>query len=122
LDFELTAQQFTERYSAPSPITGKVPITQKFAFHRTQVAWEGDVPDAFKGDAHAFLVHSIFDCPFDLREDAGIWHQPLRMDNVACFSNSRASTPTTLFLARWENPRRRPQQTDPGHCALTDER
>ena len=58
LDFELTKQQFTERYSAPSPIPGKLPVIQTFKFQRTAIGWDGYLPPAFK-DVHEFMLHSI---------------------------------------------------------------
>ncbi len=58
-DFELTTQQFTERYTAPSPIPGKLPIRRRFKFHRAAINWDGDIPPEFKGDLDEYLLHSI---------------------------------------------------------------
>ncbi len=61
LDFELTARQFAERYSVPSPIPGKLPIRHRFSrkFIRSEVKWDGHIPEAFKGDLTKFLRHSV---------------------------------------------------------------
>lgn len=60
LDFQLTARQFSERYSSPSPIPGKLPVKCRFRFTRAQIEWDGRLPAAFKNDLNGYLQHSIF--------------------------------------------------------------
>ncbi|MGQ0540258.1 MAG: AAA family ATPase [Blastocatellia bacterium] len=46
LDFEHAERQFTERYSAPSPIPGKLPVRHRFSknFFRTAINWHAVEP------------------------------------------------------------------------------
>lgn len=60
LDFELSEQQFTGRYSLPPELPGKLPRRPRFKFTRAGIRWDGLVPPAFKGDVNRFLLHSIF--------------------------------------------------------------
>ncbi len=59
IDFELTTAQFTERYTYPSPIPGKLPCRTRFHFHRASIGEIGQIPACFKGSVHKYLQHSI---------------------------------------------------------------
>jgi hypothetical protein len=63
LDFQRSAQQWAERYSAPSPVSGKPPIRYRFPrnFIRAAVEWYGDIPEAFRNNLDAYLHHSILE-------------------------------------------------------------
>ncbi len=84
-DFEQTAQQFTERYSIPSPIPGKLPAHQRFKFQRAGMAEFDDVPKAFKGDLGKFMWHSIINKISD--SDARI----IIIDNISYLAKNIAS-------------------------------
>ncbi|MGE3467963.1 MAG: AAA family ATPase [Pyrinomonadaceae bacterium] len=60
-DFQRTPEQWNERYSAPSPIPGKLPVRHRFSpnFLRAAVEFNGDIPPAFKGDVSRFLQYSV---------------------------------------------------------------
>lgn len=59
IDFEHTTAQFTERYTYPSPIPGKLPCRTRFHFQRASIGDFGSIPACFKGRIHDYLQHSI---------------------------------------------------------------
>ncbi len=59
IDFEQTTDQFTERYTYPSPIPGKLPCRTRFHFQRASIGEVGEIPKCFKGSVHEYLQHSI---------------------------------------------------------------
>lgn len=59
IDFEQTTAQFTERYTYPSPIPGKLPCRTRFHFQRASIGEVGQIPACFKGSVHKYLQHSI---------------------------------------------------------------
>jgi len=59
IDFELSEQQFTERYTQPPALPGKLPRRTRFKFKRAALQWDGRVPEAFRGNVNKFLQHSI---------------------------------------------------------------
>ncbi|MEQ1646563.1 MAG: AAA family ATPase, partial [Pyrinomonadaceae bacterium] len=59
IDFELSEQQFTERYTQPPLMPGKLPRRTRFKFKRAALRWDGRVPEAFRGNVNKFLQHSI---------------------------------------------------------------
>jgi hypothetical protein len=59
IDFEQTTAQFTERYTYPSPIPGKLPCRTRFHFQRASISEVGEIPACFKGSVHKYLQHSI---------------------------------------------------------------
>lgn len=59
IDFELSEQQFTERYTLPPALPGKLPRRPRFKFKRAALQWDGRVPEAFRGNVNKFLQHSI---------------------------------------------------------------
>ncbi|HLA96267.1 MAG TPA: AAA family ATPase, partial [Pyrinomonadaceae bacterium] len=64
LDFQRTKRQWTERYTAPSLVPGKLPVRHRFPprnFIRAGLDWDGTIPDDFKNDADHFMRHSVLD-------------------------------------------------------------
>lgn len=59
IDFELSEAQFTERYTLPPLLPGKLPRRPRFKFKRAALRWDGRVPEAFRGNVNKFLQHSI---------------------------------------------------------------
>ena len=60
LDFDHTAAQFTERYSCPSPIPGKLPLKYRFSPKLSFTRFEDlDIPAAFNGDLARYFEHSL---------------------------------------------------------------
>ncbi len=60
VDFQRTEAQWTERYSAPSPIPGKLPVKCQFKFQRAGINWTNVDLDAYGRDPVKFALHSIF--------------------------------------------------------------
>ncbi|MFZ1700704.1 MAG: AAA family ATPase [Pyrinomonadaceae bacterium] len=60
-DFQRSEHQWVERYSAASPVPGKLPVGYRFSprFLRAAIEFNGEIPPAFKGDINRFLQHSI---------------------------------------------------------------
>lgn len=59
IDFELSEQQFTERYTQPPAFPGQRARRTRFKFKRAALRWDGRVPEAFRGNVNKFLQHSI---------------------------------------------------------------
>ncbi len=61
LDFQHTAEQFTARYSCPSPIPGKLPVKYRFStrLKRTGYGADTEVPPEFRNDFARYFRHSI---------------------------------------------------------------
>ncbi len=59
IDFELSEQQFTERYTQPPAFPGRRARRTRFKFKRAALQWDGRVPEAFRGNVNKFLQHSI---------------------------------------------------------------
>ncbi|MBK6723209.1 MAG: AAA family ATPase [Acidobacteria bacterium] len=59
IDFELSEQQFTERYTQPPAFPGQRARRTRFKFKRAALQWDGRVPEAFRGNVNKFLEHSI---------------------------------------------------------------
>lgn len=59
IDFEHTTEQFTERYTFPSPIPGKLPCRTRFHFKRASFRNFEEIPKYFKDSIHEFIQHSI---------------------------------------------------------------
>ncbi len=61
LDFQHTAEQFTARYSCPSPIPGKLPVKYRFSTRLKRSGYTGntEVPAEFRNDFARYFRHSI---------------------------------------------------------------
>lgn len=62
-DFERTQAQFTERYSAPHPLPGKLPVRYRFSpkFIRADLDPPFEVPERFRKDPHGYFLHWLAD-------------------------------------------------------------
>lgn len=94
LDFERTARQFAERYSAPSPIPGKLPVRCHFKFTRAEIEWDGALPVAFKKDVDGFMYHSIVTLIERHRA------QVLIIDNLSYLGNGAATQTGCLRIIK----------------------
>ncbi|MFT3746356.1 MAG: AAA family ATPase [Pyrinomonadaceae bacterium] len=59
IDLEHTTEQFTERYTFPSPIPGNLPCRTRFHFKRASIGELDEIPKCFKDNVHEYLQHSI---------------------------------------------------------------
>lgn len=61
LDLETSPAKMRERYTCPSPILGKLPVSYRFAsnFERSGYGENIKVPDHFRGDLARYLRHSV---------------------------------------------------------------
>jgi len=62
-DFERTQAQFTERYSAPHPLPGKLPVRHRFSpnFIRADLDPPFEVPERFRKDPNGYFLHWLAD-------------------------------------------------------------
>ncbi len=60
-DLETSPALMRERYTCPSPILGKLPVSYRFAnfFERSGYAEDLKVPEHFRGDMARYLRHSV---------------------------------------------------------------
>ncbi len=61
LDLETSPAKMRERYTCPSPILGKLPVSYRFAafFERSGYAEDLKAPEHFRGDMARYLRHSV---------------------------------------------------------------
>lgn len=63
IDFERTRERFGERYSAPSPIPGKLPVKHRLPQNliRAHLDDIDCIPDIFKNDPNRYLSYWVYD-------------------------------------------------------------
>ncbi len=93
IDLEHTTDQFTERYTFPSPIPAKLCRT-RFHFKRASFGEFGNIPKCFKGSIHAYLQHSIAEAIYTSRANVVL------IDSITYLLRGQTSTATITSVLK----------------------
>lgn len=94
LDLETSPAKMRERYTCPSPILGKLPVSYRFAafFERSGYAEDLKAPEHFRGDMARYLRHSV---------DLAIRYSEANVIIIDDLASLEPSAPRSNGPARW---------------------